>query len=105
MKRRSVRLAPAAERDLEALTDWLTEVASEDSALRYIRRVYERLETLADGSERGTIQNERTGLRVIGILKSVSVAFSVGQDTVDVQRVLYGGQNWKTVLTDRSDTD
>ena len=94
MQRRSVRYSPAAERDLEGISDWLSDVASEAVGVRYIRRIQKRVETLGDGGERGTVRNAETGLRVIGILASVSVAFTVDGDIVNVQRVIYGGQNW-----------
>lgn len=100
---RSVRYAPAAERDLEVISDWLADATSEPAAIRYIRRIKQRIETLADGSERGTVRDGETGIRVIGILPSVSVAFFVEGDSVNIQRVIYGGQDWQTALTAEDD--
>lgn len=104
MIRRAVRYAPAAERDLELLSDWLAEVASEATAIRFIRKIRQRIDTLETGSERGSIRDIETKTRVIGVLKSVSVAFWVDEDSVNIQRVFYGGQDWQAVLTD-SDPD
>lgn len=99
MKRRTIRYAPEAERDLERLSDWLADVASEATAIRYIRQIKQRIESLSEGSERGTIRDSRSKLRVVGVLKSVSVAFHVDEDAVNIQRVMYGGQDWQSALT------
>ncbi|WP_323015617.1 type II toxin-antitoxin system RelE/ParE family toxin [Devosia sp.] len=94
MKRRRIRYSPAAERDLEHISDWLADVASENTAIRYIQQIKWRIDTLEHGAERGTLRDPQTGLRVIGILASVSIAFTVDDDAVNIQRVIYGGQDW-----------
>jgi len=94
MKRRRIHYSPAAERDLEHIADWLADVASERTAIRYIQQIKWRVETLEHGAARGTLRDAQTGLRVIGILTSVSIAFSVDDEAVNIQRVIYGGQDW-----------
>ena len=46
------------------------------------------------GAERGTIRNAQRGIRMIGILPTVSVAFLVTEDAVAINRILYNGENW-----------
>ena len=53
-----------------------------------------RLATLEYGAERGTIRNAQRGIRMIGILPTVSVAFLVTEDAVAINRILYNGENW-----------
>lgn len=77
MRTREVRIAPSAERDLERLTDWLADVTSEAVALRYISRIHDRLDKLSIGSERCTIRDDNTKLRIIGILPSVPWPFGL----------------------------
>jgi plasmid stabilization system protein ParE len=94
MKRRRVVLLDSAEADLTEIGIWLVEVASREVATRYIGRVWRRIQSLEYGSERGSIRNEVSDLRLIGIMPSVSVAFVVDDDEVAVHRVLYHGRRW-----------
>ena len=94
MQSRRVIYAPDARQDRVRLAQWLTRQASSEVARRFDRRIREAIQRLEYASERGTVRDEETGLRVIGVLPTVSVAFSVGVDAVIVHRVLYNGQNW-----------
>jgi toxin ParE1/3/4 len=94
MQRRRIIYAPDARYDRAKLAQWLTRNASSTVARRFDRRIQDAVKKLEYGSERGTVRDETIGLRVIGILPTVSIAFSVGEDTVTVHRVLYNGQNW-----------
>ncbi|MCR6672682.1 type II toxin-antitoxin system RelE/ParE family toxin [Devosia ginsengisoli] len=106
MRKRRVVLAPEALADLAAISTWLREEASAAVAQRYLARIKKRLAGLAHASERGTVRDDvAKGLRVIGIAASASVAFRVQDDRVTVLRVVYGGQNWQSVLTTESDDD
>lgn len=100
MRKRRVELSPEALQDMEAIGLWLTEAASSVVARRYLARLRKRLSSLAYGSERGTVHdNLSSGLRMIGITATVSVAFRVKDDRVTVLRVVYGGQDWQAALT------
>jgi len=94
MKRRKIVLLDSAEADLSEIAAWLVEVASREAAMRYIGRVRRRIQSLEYGSERGSIRNEVSGLRVIGMMPSISVAFVVDSDEVVIYRVLYHGRRW-----------
>jgi plasmid stabilization system protein ParE len=93
MRRRKVELQESARKDLVAITLWLREVASTTVASRYVARIRKRLMSLQYGGERGTIRDDVTQIRIIGIMPSVSIAFTVDEDAVLVHRVLYRGQN------------
>lgn len=98
MNRRAVRYAPAAERDLEKPADWLSKVASEKRAIDYVLRIRSQIEKLDLGGERGTVRDAHTGMRVISVFRPISVAFWIEDDVVAIQRVIYGGQDWKSDL-------
>ena len=52
------------------------------------------LEGFSTASERGAT----TGLRIIGFERRLTVAFTVNDDAVVIQRVFSGGQNWGATL-------
>jgi toxin ParE1/3/4 len=44
--------------------------------------------------ERGTRRDDlRPGLRIVGYRRRVTIAFHVGDDSVTIDRVLYGGRD------------
>ena len=94
MRKRRIVYAPAATRDRADIARWLSRQASPEVARRFDQRIRSAIKGLEYGSERGTVRDTRSGLRVIGILPTVSVAFSVGEDAVTVHRILSHGQNW-----------
>lgn len=73
---------------------WLTLRASPEVARRFDRRIRDAIQSLEYASERGTVRDENLGLRIIGILPTVAIAFSVTEEAVTVHRILYLGQNW-----------
>jgi plasmid stabilization system protein ParE len=96
MRRRKIELQEDARKDLIAITLWLREVASRSVASRYVGRIRKRIMSLQYGGERGTIRDDVTRIRIIGIMPSVSIAFTVDEDAVIVHRILYRGQNMET---------
>ncbi len=95
MKVRRVVLAPEAGDDLADLYDWIAERASPQVALRYLERVERFLNDLSVGSERGHMRSDiRSGVRIIGFERRLTVAFTVDEDTVTVLRVFSAGQDW-----------
>lgn len=103
MRQRQVVLLESAELDLDEIADWVVEFASEAAAERYIERIQRRIDTLAYGSERGTLREEANGLRIIGLFRGVSLAFVVDGDTVVVHRVLYRGRNFRPTAEGEAD--
>jgi toxin ParE1/3/4 len=51
-------------------------------------------------SERGRVRDDiRPGLRVVGFLRRVTIAFAVGEAEVIILRVFYRGQDWEEALS------
>jgi toxin ParE1/3/4 len=99
VKQREVVFSPEAINDLNRLYDWITSVAGSTVALRYIERIESFCMGLDLASERGVLREDiRPGLRVVGFERRLTIAFSVGTETVTVYRLFYGGQNWEEVL-------
>lgn len=88
-----VRLTLAAQRDIDKLLTYLVPRAGEAVAHGYIGRVKAFLRGFETFPKRGTVRSEtREGLRVIGFERSLSIAFTVDEDTVYILRVLTKGQ-------------
>lgn len=96
MKRYGIRLMPAAEADLDAIYAYIRKQSgSRTVAENYLTRLDEYLSGLELFPERGTVRSEiRKGLRIIGFKRSVSVAFTVEDNTVIVFRILAGGRSF-----------
>lgn len=99
MKQRDIIFAPEARADLLALYEWISTKANPEVAMNYI----ERIELYCNGfdlaSERGHARDDiRTGLRVIGFERRVTIAFMVSDQNVTILRLFYGGQNWEDAL-------
>ena len=95
MIRRTITYAPEAQSDLFGLYDQIADATSPLVALRYVQRIERWLDGFETASERGALRDDiRSGLRIIGFERRVTVAFTVLQDTVVIQRVFYGGQDW-----------
>jgi toxin ParE1/3/4 len=94
MKTRHVVLAPEAADDLIGLYEWVAARASPVVAMGYLGRVESFLAGLSVGSERGQLRSDvRSGLRVVGFERRLTVAFLVDDDLVTVLRVLGAGQD------------
>lgn len=92
-------LAPEAADDLNELYDWIAALASHQVAMGYLERVETFCRRLSIGSERGHLRADiRTGLRIIGFERRLTIAFTVDDDTVTVLRVFTAGRNWEASL-------
>lgn len=99
MIRREVILAPEARDDLLHLYGWIAETASPEIALGYLDRIESHILGFETASERGTRRDDiRTGLRVTGFEKRITIAFHVTDKQVIILRIFYGGQDWVKVL-------
>ncbi|EJB08046.1 plasmid stabilization system protein [Rhizobium leguminosarum bv. trifolii WSM597] len=89
----TVRLSVAARQDVDALLEYLVPRAGEAVAKNYIDRLQTFLEGFQSFPRRGTVRNEiRDGLRIVGFERSLSIAFSVEEETVYILRIMSGGQ-------------
>ena len=96
MKRREVVFSPEASADLDLLYGWISAAAGSSVAVRYIERIEVFCAGLEIASERGHMRDDiRTGLRILGFEKRITIAFSVDAERVTIYRLYYGGQNWK----------
>ncbi len=90
----SVEFSADAKTDIEGLYDFIAKRADPTTALGYVDRLESWCQVLSSFPNRGTCRNDiRPGLRVIGFERRVAVAFVVGNDTVVILRLLYGGRD------------
>ena len=69
--------------------------------MAYVERIQAACLRLAVFPERGTRRDDiRPGLRVIGFEGRVAIAFHVGAGRVTIDRVLYGGRDLGTLLSE-----
>jgi toxin ParE1/3/4 len=82
-----------------ALYRYLERRFSDDAAVKYIRRIDEACLSLAHAPVRGYAVSDRDPeLRVVGFERRVSILIRVGEDVVEILRVLYGGQDIQKAL-------
>jgi toxin ParE1/3/4 len=94
VKERLVVFSPEAIADIESLYDWIAEAAGPHTAFAYITRLERYCHGMARASERGHRRDDiRPGLRIVGFERRIAIAFTVGDDTVTILRLLYGGQS------------
>ncbi|MDF1775004.1 MAG: type II toxin-antitoxin system RelE/ParE family toxin [Rhizobiaceae bacterium] len=99
MKQRDIIFAPEARADLLNLYEWISAKVSPEIAMTYIERIERYCNGFDIASERGDARDDvRTGLRVIGFERRVTIAFMVSYQTVTILRLFYGGQNWEEDL-------
>jgi toxin ParE1/3/4 len=97
----SVVFAPEAQADLLELYNYIAEHGSPERALAYIERIETTCRNLAIFPERGTRRDDiRPGLRIIGMVRRVTIAFHVGAGTVTIDRILYGGRDLAVAFDD-----
>lgn len=96
-----VVFAPEAQLDLLDLYDMVAEGGGGERALAYVERIQAACLRLAVFPERGTRRDDvRRGLRVIGFERRVAVAFHVDAGRVVIDRVLHGGRDLGTLLSE-----
>ena len=83
---------------LDAIHDLIADHASVASAVDYTARLRASCLRLSTYPKRGEVRDDiRSGLRLIGFEKSVTIAFVVDEerDEVRILRLLYRGQDFK----------
>lgn len=89
-----VVFSPEASEDLLGLYDYIAARSGGVQALRYIERIERWCEGLRRFPERGVVRDDiRSGVRVMGFERRVTIAFRVLPDTVTILRILYGGRD------------
>lgn len=99
MRERRVVFSPNARDDLFALYDWIAKAAGLDIADAYLERLERYCLGFSIASERGHRRDDvRSGLRIVGFERSVTIAFTVDQDRVTILRLFHGGRNWEELM-------
>ena len=89
-----VVFSPEASEDLLGLYDYISARSGGVQALRYIERIERWCEGLRRFPERGVVRDDiRSGVRVMGFERRVTIAFRVLPDTVTILRILYSGRD------------
>jgi toxin ParE1/3/4 len=103
---RNLFLRPAAEDDLTELYRYIAEQSgSPERAIGYIRRVRAACEKLKTFPEVGRSRDDlRPGVRVLGFERRVVIVYTVlSSGDVEIGRVLYGGRDYETLISDEND--
>jgi toxin ParE1/3/4 len=92
-----VVFAPEARDDLLQLYDYIAARSGPARARAYTERILSYCLGFGTFPERGTRRDDlRPGLR--GFARRVTIAFHISDDTVTIDRVLYGGRDLSTAL-------
>jgi toxin ParE1/3/4 len=98
---RPVRFAPAAERDLSQLLDYIAAAATPTIAGRFVDELIAHCESFATFPDRGSPRDDiRPGLRTTGFRGRVVIAFAAIDDAVVILGIYYGGRDYETLLTE-----
>ncbi len=94
MKRYEVHFLAEATDDIDALFCYIAEEASYEVADRYLARIERLCLSLETFPQRGTaVAGDVAGLRTMGFERRVTILFRVGEDRVEILRILYGGRD------------
>lgn len=95
MSRYIVVWRPLARSDLLALYDWIADRADAETAFEYAAAMEAHTTKLAFFPERGMPRDDLVpGLRTIVYQRRTIIAYRVGQNEVEILRLLHAGQDW-----------
>ena len=99
MKEREVVFSPEGRRDLLKIYDAIADAASSTVALAYVERIESFCLRFGLASERGRRRDDiRSGLRMVGFERRVTITFTVGSEDVTILRLFYGGRDWERAM-------
>lgn len=93
--------SPEAENQLISLYNYIADVASPDTAIKYVDNIICYCECLHTFPSRGNMRDDvRPGLRITNYKKRIIIAFEVNEKKKEVSIIglFYGGQNYETIL-------
>jgi len=94
-----IRFAPEALEQLDSLEQYIAEAASSTVAAGYIDAIVSYCESLQSFPNRGTQRDDiQPGLRTTNYRGRTVIAFDVEGDQPTILGVVYGGQDYETVL-------
>jgi toxin ParE1/3/4 len=99
---RRVAFSPEAASDLFNLYDYIASQSGQARAIGYTGRLESYCRGLRYSGERGTRRDDiRSGLRITGFERRVTIAFHVEATTVIIDRILYGGRDLRRAFKGR----
>lgn len=99
MRTHNIVFSPEAEAQLIALYRYIARNASPMVAQRFTDAIVARCEGLNQMPRQGTPRDDlRPGLRTLSFRRRVVISYAVGETTVTIIGIFYGGQNWETLL-------
>lgn len=94
MKTFEVRFLAEAIDDLDALYSYIAKQSSFEIADGYLARIERLCFSLQSFPQRGTaVAGDVAGLRTMGFERRATILFRVGEERVEILRILYGGRD------------
>lgn len=82
----------------------ISAAASDEIAGNYIRAIVRQCNSLSTFPKRGAQRDDiRSGVRIFGFRRRISIAFQIGETSVTILGVYYGGQNFEALLKEPED--
>jgi len=95
-----VILSPEAWEHLERIYEYIADEASPAVAKQFADDILDYCHGFDLFPERGVRRDDiRPGLRFVGFRRRVTIAFSIGQDVVEIVGIFYGGQDYESALS------
>jgi len=98
-----IHYTPEAEQQLTDLGEWITQKASADTAARFVRAIFDHIDTILMFPLAGRGRDDvRPGIRTTTFKKRTLIAYEVNATpdelVVNVLGVFHGGQDWQAAL-------
>ncbi|MPZ34378.1 MAG: type II toxin-antitoxin system RelE/ParE family toxin [Rhodospirillales bacterium] len=98
----STKYSPFATRQLQDLYEYVARASGPERADAFVGSIFDYCDRLANSPYRGTKRDDlRPGLRIVGLKRQVTIAFSVTDGAVEVLGVFYRGRSFESVLRDK----
>ncbi len=95
----TVDFAPAAERQLLELYEWIANNGAPTAAERFVSSIIDFCERLVDMPMIGAARDDiRPGLRTVGFRHRAVIAFQLAGARITILGVFYGGQDYEARL-------
>jgi toxin ParE1/3/4 len=86
---------------VEDLYEYVAQASGFDRANAFVGSIVDYCDRLAASPHRGTRRDDlRSGLRIVGFRRRVTIAFSATDESVEILGVFYGGRRFETLLKD-----
>jgi toxin ParE1/3/4 len=98
-----IHYTPEAEQQLHDLDEWITKVASADTARRFVKAVMDHIDGILVFPSAGRGRDDvRAGMRTTTYRKRTFVSYELDESTdelvVNILGIFHGGQDWETAL-------